>query len=272
MRKLQLNLSNELYHSSPGLSSSQVKMAIDNIEMFAYSVVDKKIKNEFKESYKIGNYFHERVLEPHLYNPIVLPEHIKDKRGKPYREWREDNPDVDLNMLLKQKDLSKLDEMYATLESYKEVADLFKGSTNEASLFYKRNILGTDFDLRVRPDAFIEKDAHIIDLKTTALRKLTPRTIKYTINDFGYDLSSYMYTTAMSQHFNKPYKFSWVFVQTCAPYSVAMYTMTSELFELGKFKFKKAFENIIRYQETGIPRNQLKPELLGEDKTVYFST
>lgn len=270
MSKMQLNLDNESYHTSKGFSSSQIKIAASNIELFDYGVLKKNIKNEFKEAYKMGTYFHERVLEPEIYNPIVLPAEASDRRKAPYKEWVKANPDVDLKMVMKPEEMDTLDKMFNSLESYPEALDMFNGTVNEASLFYTQNIMGIDFDLRVRPDAYNEQDCHIIDLKTSS-KPIDPKSVRKSIEYLSYDLSAYMYTVAMSQHFGKPFKFSWVFVQSIAPYSTAVYTMSEEIFEAGKHKWIKAFNNIIRLNKTGNARLQREPEILGDGTELFFN-
>lgn len=270
MSKLEMNLDNQSYHCSKGFSSSQIKIASSNIELFDYGVMKKNISNEFKEAYKIGTYFHEKVLEPEIYKPIVLPDECSDRRKAPYKQWVKDNPDVDLKMVLKPEELDNINKMYKSLEEYPEAMGLFEGTVNEASLFYTQNIQGLDFDLRVRPDAFNEQDAHIIDLKTSS-KPIDPKSVRKSIEFLSYDLSAYMYTTAMAKHFNKPFKFSWVFVQSIPPFSTAVYTMSSEIFDIGKYKWKKAFRNIIKLKETGDARIQTKPEVLGLGEKLFFN-
>lgn len=271
MSEINPSLSNSEYHSHPSLSSSQIKIAYDNIALFKKAVIDKSLPNKSKQAYKIGTLFHELVLEPEVYNPIVYPYPEMDKRKREYKEWVAENPDIDLDNVVNAKEVAQLEAMKASIDAYEDgtISRILNNTENEKSIFYT---IGEQ-DYRIRPDAYAvhEDHVHIYDLKTTSKSVSRSEFIRQVIS-LKYDLSAAMYIQGLSRCLELPCRFSWVVVQAVEPFSTVVYHMDAETFRYGKEKLEVAVENIKNAETKECYQLQKSPESLlsSEDDNLLF--
>jgi hypothetical protein len=248
----KLKLGNECYHSHPALSSSQLKLALSNIELFKKSVIDKAIPSKASAAMQMGTLFHEMVLEPEVFEPVIYPGKV-DRRKKEYKDWAEEHEG---DVILSQDQMDTLDQMYVSLHDHIDCPD-FSELTNESSLFYNwRNR-----DLRVRPDAADYKNRIIYDLKTSA-KPVGSKDFMRSVEQYDYDLSAAMYLHAISCFTEKPWRFCFVVVQSVEPYTTAMYWVGESLFFQGFAKYKEALTNIELAEATDTYRLQTHAETL----------
>ena len=250
------DLDNETYHNHKALSSSQLKMAYRNIELFKKRVLDKHGGFKASAAMQMGTNFHELILEPELFDPVVYPASKIDKRTKAYKAFLSENGGISSDDIITQDDLSKLQIMQTNLESHPECPD-FSKTTNESSVFY--NWKG--FDLRVRPDALDYENKVIFDLKTTS-GGISKSEFFHHSNKYDYDLSAAMYIQAMAAQTGEPWSFCFVVAQTVEPYSSALYWLGQSLFFQGFSKFRKALKNIKRAEHLGSYKFQNRSEIM----------
>lgn len=231
------DLSNEDYHGDASFSSSQLKTALSNIELFKKKHIDKSVPNYSSKAFKIGTLFHELILEPHIFEPVVFTGRM-DKRTKKYQDFLKENPDVRPDNIVTENELVQLKYMEDSLRSHKDCPD-FSATTNELSVFYKDQ--GMDF--RIRPDAICKKTKTILDLKTTS-GDVGKKDFYYHMLKYGYDLSAAMYVRGLSAHTNVDYKFTLVVVQTVEPYTSVIYELGPGIMEVGKEKYEAAINKI----------------------------
>jgi hypothetical protein len=256
-----LDLSNEDYHAHKAYSSSQLKLAHRNIELFKYNVIDKKGGFKSSPAMRLGTMFHEMVLEPEIFNPVVYPGAKLDKRTKAYKDFLLDNP-CDPDNIITETDFQKLDQMRLNLESHPECPD-FSETLNEASYFYKWQ----DHNLRVRPDCLDKENNVIYDIKTTS-GPIDKNSFYHHMNKYDYDLSAAMYIHAMKAYCLRPWSFCFVVCQTVEPYSCALYWLGEDLFYQGFSKYKGALDKIKHAESFGSYAFQTKSEILHTFKKV----
>lgn len=249
-------LSNEDYHADKALSSSQLKQAKNNIELFKKSVIDKSISFKPTASMKTGTLFHELVLEPHNFKPLVYPNPKIDKRTRAYKSWVEDNAVQEGDEIITEGELRNLETMKANLYAHPECPD-FSKTMNEHSYFYTWK----DFDLRIRPDALDFDTDVIYDVKTMS-GPLSKNDFFHHVNKYDYDLSAAMYVQAMAAHTGRPWSFCFVVCQTVEPFSTGLYWLGDSLFFQGFSKFRKALDNIKKARRLGTYRFQQESQVL----------
>lgn len=260
--RIEEGIENEDYHSRESVSSSQLKLAYRNIEMYKLSVVDKAVDYKSSEAFRVGTLFHESVLEPDKYKPVIYPKAKFDKRTKEYKEFVAAIPEKQKDYLLSLKDWDKLSHMKESLESHKECPD-FSKTINEASVFYKWQGL----DLRTRPDAMDMDEKVIYDIKTTS-SPVGKRDFMFHLQKYDYDLSAAMYIHSLSAHTGEPWSFCFVVVQSVEPYTSVMYYVGPNLFFQGFAKYKKAIKRIKWSRHNEIYRFQETSEVLDTYKEV----
>lgn len=249
-------LQNEDYHAHKAYSSSQLKMAKNNIELFKKSVIDKTLSFKPTASMKTGTLFHELVLEPENFKPIVYPGAKIDKRTKAYKSWLADNAMDGSEEIITEEELKVLETMKSNLYTHPEAPD-FSKTKNEHSFFYSWR----DFELRIRPDALDYDTDVIYDVKTMS-GPISKNDFFHHVNKYDYDLSAAMYIQAMSAHTGRPWSFCFVVCQTVEPYSTGLYWLGDTLFFQGFAKFRKALNQIEKAQRLGTYRFQRTSQVL----------
>lgn len=264
--KLIEGLSNQEYHSSAALSSSQLKLALNDPRLFKRAYIDKVTDVSLtSEAVKLGTLFHTMVLEPHEQQPIVYPEQRMDKRTTKYKEWLKEHEDEDPDLLISGDQNGRLQLMFDSLQDY----DLPKhgihlaNNINEASLFFTHE----DLSLRVRPDSLDKDAAHIIDLKTTS-QPVDQHTFFYQIHKLGYDLSAGMYSFALQKYLKKKVRFSWVVVQNKEPYSTVVYHAGLDILNIGIKKFKDSIAKYKLCKDLNEFTMQAGPEVLDRGSAI----
>ena len=249
-----LNMSNEDYHAHDSLSSSQLKLAYKNIELYKSRVIDKQGGFTSSPSMQLGTLFHELILEPENFNPSIYPGAKVDKRTVIYKEKIKNG--IDPANIISEKDFDNLLTMKYNLVKHGDCPD-FEQLTNEASFFYSWN----DFNLRIRPDS-ADLNRHIIyDIKTTS-SPLDSKSFFYQIEKYHYDLSAAMYMHGMKAHISMPWAFCFVVCQSVAPYSTAIYWVGESLYYQGFQKYRQAMKNIYKAKKSKNYIFQPKAEVL----------
>ena len=84
-------LSNEAYHSGPGVSQSQLKL-IDRSPAHLRASLDGQTKNSQTPGMFIGTAIHAAALEPEEFDKqyVVAPEEFADRRAKGYKAWTQE--------------------------------------------------------------------------------------------------------------------------------------------------------------------------------------
>lgn len=189
----------------------------------------------------IGSAFHKLLLEREdFYSEFaVMPLEIdrRTKIGKEaYAQFLQDNQDKDI---ITQSDFEMIWDMCESVLSNKYSSQLLKG-THEQSMYFTDDF--TEVRCKIRPDCYkIVGDKVIItDLKSC--KSAVAEDFMKDIVKYHYDLQAYMYRYGVSKTLGVPIEnvsFVFVCVEKKAPYLMAMYEVTQDIFDRGEMLFRK---------------------------------
>lgn len=238
-------LSNSQYHSPEGnfYSSSQLKKAIKDIELFYKHYVSKELEDKVSgANLDIGNYYHTAILEPHLLEKEYTVYPGKTRRGK---EWETFKILNEGKTILTQGDMIKAEGIIKATKSNQLAMDLLEGGKSELSLGI--NLHG--LDIKVRADKINEDNGYLIDLKSTTGNAKDLHKIQETTQHWGYDLSAALYLDAFIAHGFKIDRFIWIYASkdyhNCSIFEAHV---DSDIIRIGRAKYLKAIALIKKYE------------------------
>jgi hypothetical protein len=208
-------LSNDAYHAEEKhLSSSNLKMLLkDTNQFYKEKILGERepLKGAFLDE---GSYTHSLILEPHL-----VPEEYVFFDGNREEEHKDSG-----KIILSAPQKAKVESWVDAYNKRPEAVDLVKGADKEFSLFAE--MLGVP--LKVRADIINIDKGYIADVKTTASDPDLD-TFKFTVEQYGYDLSAALYTDLFSRRYEKPFDFYFIVLgkrtMTCEVYKVSDLTL-----------------------------------------------
>lgn len=230
--------SNEVYHSSPGISASGLKT------IFKKSVYHFLNQKPFESSaMALGSAVHCAMLEPELYykDYHVMPK--IDRRTKAGKEAFEiETKKAEGKLLLSFDDHNKITEILKNFRNHDLAQKYCKGEI-ELSHYAKHE----EIDVRVRPDVLNKVENFISDVKTC--QDNSPNAFKRDIYKYGYHLQCAFYSDMLGVPAEN---FRFVAVETNYPFSVEVYGLSEEMIEQGRRGWQRAFNDWKIYVETGI--------------------
>jgi len=233
------DLSNEEYHASDAISSSDVKAVLTTS---LYHWKNKSFTST--AAMDLGTVVHDMVLESGA-NSIRGPE---NRRGK---EWKELKAEADAQgkTLLIESEYDTADDMSAALMADPTCAKVLasKDGIREASLFAE--CPRTGLKLRCRPDIYVPSTRVMGDVKTT--RDASPRGFAKQTYQLRYDVQGafYKYVAELCD-WDVDY-FTFQAVESTRPHAVCMHALSNEALELGKADMILALHQIAEAQQKG---------------------
>lgn len=254
MKKYQLykseDLSNEDYHSLEDcFSSSQLKDALEDVEVFYKKHITKELEREHIPAFDIGTYFHTAILEPHKMDEDVAVFEGAVRRGKKWEEFQEKHEGKAIITL---KELSQGENLVAAANTSSVLKDLMKKGEPEVSLAVD---LGAT-PVRVRCDWIDFDRGFIMDLKSTTGSARNSHSILKKISNYSYDMSAALYVDAYNEYLRKKGSnkkittFYWVFASKDMV-NCQTYASTPAMLELGRKKYRKALDDIASAKANG---------------------
>jgi hypothetical protein len=279
------DLSSEEYHGWDGTySSSQLKDALEDIEIFYKKYIVKEIPREDLPAFDIGTYFHTLVLEPHLIEEECA---VYDgvRRGKNWDAFKEVHKGKAIVSVKQKEQATKLAE--AALNST-VFQDLFNNTTPEVSCFLtllvdieKEEIYTHDMEyhltrngfeftgfndaitvnnpyyitVKARSDIMGKYEegnkGYIVDLKSTTGNAKEVMGVRKKISRYMYDLSAAYYLDIFTAVYGIPFdKFYWTFASkdfgNCKTYLASHSNVL-----IGRAKWKKAIIEIAKAEKNG---------------------
>ena len=160
-----IEISNEEYHASEGLSRSGIVKLIESPwHYYKHYLAPDKPKFEETEAMKVGTAIHMAILEPDLFNTKYIKfEGDGDRRSKEFKAFAKEYEGQNLIILKKeeyQDIINARDAVYSDLTAMQ----LIQGGINERSFYYYDKEL--DLLFKFRPDC-LSKLA-MCDIKKTA--------------------------------------------------------------------------------------------------------
>jgi len=231
------DITNEEYHSSDGVSRSQLMLLDKSPYHFWYQVLSGKAKKKDSTPAMIlGSAFHTLLLEPHKFNEeyAVLPK-IDRRTTKGKEEYAAFEELSAGKTVLNEDQFEQLRDMVESTKNTEIANTLLNNSVFEKSIYWTDE--ETDIQFKCRPDVWSSN--MIIDVKT-ATESDMKRFVRSSL-DYGYMLQAGMMFEACKA-IGKPFKmFVSLVVEKEAPYAPAVFMMSEEALQFGvdQFKFYK---------------------------------
>lgn len=238
-------ISNEDYHSGPGLSSSDIKALINGtIEQWLH---DKSNPKEPTQALKIGNAIHTMVLEPEeFWNRYCLEDDAPKLAGrgtvegrKEWREWCVINGEQEMTpaiwyktwlawkhpkfkkQIIDKEDVDVCKGIANSVKNHPMVSQMFAEGDSELTLYWIDKESGAL--CKCRPDRTNQKFPCIPDLKSTTDAGL--EAFEQDITSYDYHVSAWWYLWGAKEVFGFDFQnFVYIPCEKKPPYSVTFYT------------------------------------------------
>ena len=189
----------------------------------------------------LGSAFHKLLLEQKDFSKefAILPMDIdrRTKVGKEmYAQFIQDNEGKDL---ISQSDFDMIWDMCESVLSNKYASQLLKG-THEQSMYFTDEFTGVQCKIRTDVYKVIGDRVIITDFKSC--KSAVAEDFIKDIIKYHYDLQAYMYRYGVSKTLGVPIEnvsFVFVPVEKKAPYLMAMYEVSQDIFDRGEMLFRK---------------------------------
>jgi hypothetical protein len=268
-KRLYADISNNAYHKSPGLSSTQLKnwKPASPAPLLFDAYQRGEVTFGGSEATALGTAYHALMLTPMTWQDEVQvwPEFPQGKKTKGKADLKAAHPEI---TFLEQDALDTAMRMRDVAMAHPEVAYLFKQMAEirdgvvagqvEVSGWYNdlnpHTAEGTFQLCKYRPDMrHCPEWSHntwLADLKTT--RDASPQGFARSIQDFGYHISAAHYLEGdQILHGRRPKQFIFVAQETEAPYLVAVYVLEEKAIKHGMKLRRRALEGIHIAKKTG---------------------
>ena len=215
------DISNEDYHSGPGISSSEIKAALININRWKREYVDGE-KDDKKDYFLLGTALHDLLLEPDKF------------------DWHE-QPAV----VVKNKDM--IEGMVQSIHEHPEAGAIFSPSgIAEFSCYAKDEPTG--LMQKVRPDYYRPDIPHLLfDIKTTT--DASKDGFSRQMGNLKYFVSAAYYLDVARRFLPALEGFVFVVVEKKPPYYVAVYPLVDDAIKLGRLCYREGLDLIKEAQQ-----------------------
>ena len=227
--------SNDIYHSHTSISASGLKY-ISKYSVYHYI---NQLPRE-TTSMAFGTAVHQALLEPVDFYDIyfVMPE-IGDLRKKENKELKKQAEEkAEGKICLSFHDHERIKSIIQNFKKNK-LAQHYCSGEIELSHYLKHD----NIDVRVRPDIINHVANFICDVKTC--QDASPQAFRRDVYKFNYDLQAAFYMDMLGIT-----EFKFVVCEVNHPYTVVVHTLDKEFIELGRQKWKNAFEYWKHYVKT----------------------
>lgn len=240
----------EQYHAlRTFLSASGLKEALRSPKHFYYQFV---LGNSRKETpaLELGRVIHAAVLEPERFirDMVTKPKFdLRSRFGKSKAEqWLAENEN---KIHVDEKTHEVVLGILNSLSANKTISAMLSKSATEVSGFgYDPK---TGLKLRIRPDAFLQAEGMILDIKSAV--DASEKAFKRAVWDYGYYLQAAFYCFVASQiEGRKIEMFRWVVCEKSPPYDVAVYECDPAWMEIGEMDVRRALNRIDECLRTGV--------------------
>lgn len=234
---VEKNLTNEEYHKSPRISASGLKVICSTS---VYHYLHTKI--EKTDAMVFGSAVHSYILEKDkFYDEFAVIPKI-DKRTKAGKEeYAKMIESVGKKEVITDLQMRWIQRMEANVLRDELAKYLINGEV-EKSFFSEID----GIEVRIRPDAMIREEGIIMDIKTC--RNNDEASFRSDVRFRYYDLQAYVYCLVMGYD---PRKFRFIALETKAPFSCQVYSLSDQTIERGKKRFEKALNDWKFYLMTG---------------------
>jgi exodeoxyribonuclease VIII len=249
------DISNEEYHSGPGLSSSGMKRIAISPKHFKFHEPE-----EDTESLIAGTATHCAVFEPDRFAEeyIEEPEDV-NRRTKAGRAEIAELVSTG-KIVLKRKLFKQILGMTEAVLSSKTASEFITGGIAEQSVYWLQHVKygqkeETKILCKARPDYVIELENgeyFIVDLKTMTRDARPWNFSAVSFWDYAYHISAAHYITGMTSIFGKPPKsFIFIAVERTPPHGIFSYYATGSFLARGFSESEKIYKTYAECLRTG---------------------
>jgi len=245
------DISNEDYHSGPGISKSQLDDIAINPAVFQWRKVA-PVDDEKTKALDMGTALHCLLLEPEEFDKrfIVAPEfNRRTSEGKANEKaFLKDCEDSGKTVMDAEQD-RKLNLMRDSAMAYPPARWLLEAEGHqEASIYW--NDSDTGELCRIRPDKFLTKQPVIVDVKKVADMSRFARHVE----EFRYHVQDAYYRNGFLNHFGEYPMFVFLAVSEsieCGRYPVRVYQLNDEDVAVGHDLFRRDLSTYHECMQTG---------------------
>jgi exodeoxyribonuclease VIII len=247
---LKSGITNNDYHSSPGISSSQLKPALKSMELYHESYLG-NVPFKETEAMRLGTAVHKLTLEA-LDFPNEIAVSKKFGRTNAAKEEKEEFYAANKGKtIITHEQYDKCRGMRDSLMGLNEIQYIFQDGEPELSGYYKDHAAvrneSTYMLCKYRPDW--RTDWCIADVKSTT--NVSADAFSKTINEFFYHLSAAHYLEGDRVLEGTDHRqFLFLCVEPEYPYEAAIYRLGQESLELGENLRRMVLPKIKQGRET----------------------
>jgi len=243
---IQQGISNEAYHTGRGLSKSGMSELLKSPERFKHRYIDRKTFSEPTPAMIFGSALHTMVLEPQLFHSQYVIDPKMPKRSNADKElWAKFQADNAGKQIISQDDFDAIQAMSrAVSDNGHALGILSQEGQAELSIFAE--ISGVL--CKCRPD-WLTNIGLIADLKSA--EDASYDAFSRACFVYGYHIQVALYTDVCRATGLPIDAFSFIVVEKKPPHSVAVYSASARMVDLGRAQYLQAIETYKRCQETG---------------------
>ncbi len=240
-------MTNEQYHSSPGISASDFRLLEESVLHFENKQLFKLEGSHFT----LGSLVHKMVLEADQIDEEFIKETFDgcdlNKNSKTYKEAKAEFSKQSEGLEVVPVDVwQKAEKMASNVRAI--AGGIFQGGVAEMSVFAEDGEYG--ITRKCRPDYFLEKEGVCIDLKTTA--DGSDRAFSRALIDFRYSLQAAWYIDTLRRAGKNAETFIFVTVETKKPYMVRIRELDVTAIVYGRELYKKLLNDYAIFKNTGV--------------------
>lgn len=239
---LYLDIPEEEYHPSPGVSVSALKR-------FAEAPAKVKVNRASTSSLAFGSLAHTAILQPHL---LADRYHVVDLERISAREkaTKDAMAAAGGRELVKRSDWNDAMRLRDRVHSHPTLRDMLapQGMQVEASFYWIDPI--TELLCRGRADALRDDWEVVIDLKSTV--DASPEGFQRAVANYNYHWQQAHYERGLSFTWKPPQAFFFVAIETEDPFLPAIYELDTRAVDLGRRQVAENLERWAECERTGI--------------------
>lgn len=244
------DISNQAYHSGPGVSKSQLDLLHTCPALLQWAKAAPE-DEENKSALNVGDAVHAILLEPARFPAeyaVWSGAPRNTKAGK--EEWEEFEKHLNGRTVLSTEECRKIELIRESVLAHPHARWMVEAAGDvEASIYW--NDLATGLLCRCRPDKLITKFGWIVDVKTTADMSRFSRSVY----DYRYHVQDPFYSDGYAAHFGEsPAGFVFLVVSTsieCGRYPVRLFVLDQEAKSIGRKTYQIDLATLYSCQQSG---------------------
>ncbi len=241
MSILPKEMTNSQYHSSEGISSSDLKL----LEISPLHLKHKELFTYESDAFDFGSLVHKMVLEPETLEDefVKLPEfNLRTKAGKEEKaKFEEENKG---KIVISPSDWEKAERMARNINAI--AGNLIKKGKCEESWFVEDE---HGLIRKCRPDCYIEALGVVIDIKTT--QSVRPYDFQKSIYDYRYHWQAYWYLKTLKLAGKKASQFIFIAVEKKEPFMVRLFRISDSAISRAEMEVENLISGYAEFLRTG---------------------